>query len=459
MVSKSWRGYWWLPSSPDARVPGRLVVEEDGRCELQIIGGLDMGKATSRQLSERVPAIFGDAEGQRITVTDCFVVRQDGFGGPASQFQDIHVHEALVGVHVAPEEAVFESAIVTIEHLSSWLAIQEHVSRDGTDGVESAATRRPSERSCEVDGWTFTARPLVQPFHVVAQRARLTVNGEISNYLVIRAPRPVAAGGFDKPVLELMDLLTLASGEPSGQIALTLIHKDPNEQLDRDGSSLSLERRVECFGARTHTAMPTESAVPDWRFLFTCADKSFEELVPAWLALRRRAPEACNVYFGMKYARPNFTEVRLLMIAITAETLHQSIREDETELPPEMFTDLRARVLASLEDADERRWVKARLRNAPSFLERLSSLVSIPSEAAVTAVIPDIEVWSRALRDARNNLAHTGNNKSDEDIFVLENITASLLTLVLMSELGLTEETQDRAALQVLAPSLPPIRP
>lgn len=159
----------------------------------------------------------------------------------------------------------------------------------------------------------------------------------------------------------------------------------------------------------------------------------------------------------MKYARPTFTEVRLLMIAITAETLHQSIREEETELPPELFADLRARVLASLEDADERRWVKMRLRNAPSFLERLTSLASIPSEAAVTAVIPDIDLWSRALRDARNNLAHTGNDDSDEDIFILENITASLLTLVLMCELGLTEETQDRAALQVLAPSIPPI--
>lgn len=253
MVSKSWRGYWWLPSSPDARVPGRLVVEEDGRCELQIIGGLDMGKATSRQLSERVPAIFGDAEGQPITVTDCFVVRQDGFGGPGSHFQDIHVHEALIGVHIAPEEAVFESAIVTIEHLSSWLAIQESVSRDGTDGVESANTRRPPERTCEVDGWRFTARPLVQPFQVAAQRAQLAVNGEISNYLVIRPPHPVAAADFNLPVLELMDLLTLASGEPSGQIALTLIHKDPVMQSDRDGSSFSLERRVECFGARTHT--------------------------------------------------------------------------------------------------------------------------------------------------------------------------------------------------------------
>lgn len=455
MRKESWRGHWWLPSSPNDRAAGRLVIEDDGSCELQLIGGLDMGEPTSTQLADRMPAIFGEAEGKLISLLDCFVRRQDGFGRRASSYQDIHVHEALIGAHVHQGEEAFQCAIVAMEHLTSWLAIHDAVTREGSHDVEVATTQRPSDRACSVDGWSFTARGLVQPFQTTAERSRLAVTGEVTSYLVIRPPAAVAADAFHEPVLELMDLLTLASGEPSGQIELTLVHKDTIEHPNADGTYLQLEQRVESFGARTHTARPTESAVPDWRFLFTCADISFDEVVPAWLSIRRRSTEACNVFFGMQYARPTFTEVRLLMTAITAETLHQSIRGDVTEFSADAFTDLRARLIASLSDEGEREWVKRQLRNAPSFRERLIALASIPSADAVASVIPDVDEWSRSLRDARNNLAHSGNEKVDDDIFHLESITTSLLSLVLLAELGLSVDIQERAARKILAPDTP----
>ena len=262
----------------------------------------------------------------------------------------------------------------------------------------------------------------------------------------------MAADAFHSPVLELMDLLVLASGEPSGRIELTLIHNQPTQHRERDGTEFALDRLVESYGARTHTAKPNEHAVADWDFLFTCADRPFNEVVPAWLALRRRAPEACNVFFGMRYARPTFTEVRLLMAAISAETLHQSIRDDETELPAVTFADLRSRILDALPDPDEQAWAKERLRNTPNFRERLLSLASIPAAAAVAAVIPDVPHWARSLVTARNNLAHTGNENTEENIFDLERATTSLLSLVLMAEAGLPTEVQERAVKRALRP-------
>lgn len=452
MGEKSWRGYWWLPSFPEDRAPGRLVVAEDGSCELQLIGGLDMGETTPFQVSDRVPVILGEAEGKVITLLDCFTLRRNGFGRRDSHYQDIHVQEALIGAHVEDGEEAFQSAIVTLEHLASWLTLQQSTTRDGDQEIESASNHRPPDVTCSVDGWTFTAKALLQPFQVSAERSRLAVEGEISGYLVICPPAPVAADAFHGPVLELMDLLTLASGEPSGRIDLTLIHRDPILHPNGDGTVFELERRVDSLGARTHTARPHEPAVRDWNFLFTCADIPFEEVVPAWLSIRRRAAEACNVFFGMRYARPTFTEVRLLMTAIAAETLHQSIRGDETELPAAAFQVLRKRVLAALPDAEERAWAKRQLRNAPSFRERLVALAAAPTPEAVAAVVPDVQEWARSLRDARNNLAHTGNEKTDEDIFYLESVTTSLLSLVYMSELRISADTQKRATQRLLPP-------
>lgn len=452
MSEKTWRGYWWLPSSPTDKVPGRLVVSEDGACELQLVGGLDMAPLNSVALSDRVPIIYGEAEGQVITLLNCFTVRRDGFGGRPVGYQDVHVHQALVGALVHENASVFRSAIVTLEHLTSWLAIHDAVERDGGRGAETATLRQPEDQSCSVDGWTFTARTLVQPFHTSMERARLTVESEAAAYLVIQPPAPVAANEFYGPVLEIMDLLTLASGEASGQVDLTLIHQQTIPHEDRDGSIFQLDWRVEAFGSRTHTARPREEAVKDWRFLFTCGDRAFDELLPAWLVLRRRAPEACNVYFGQKYARPTYTEVRLLLSAITAETLHESLYGNETELPENEFLELRRRALEAIPDPEQQRWVKEKLRNTPSFRERLLSLAAKPDPTALAHVLPDADEWSRSLKDARNNLAHTGNERTDDDIFHLERVTSSVIALILMSELGLSPESQQRAARDILRP-------
>lgn len=123
MTPKPRRGYWWLPSSPEDRAPGELVIADDGRCELKLIGGLDLGDPTGSQLSDRVPVIWGEAGGKPITLTDCFTLRRDGFIRQDSTYQDIHVHQALVGAHVEEAEEAFRCAIVTIEHLASWLTL------------------------------------------------------------------------------------------------------------------------------------------------------------------------------------------------------------------------------------------------------------------------------------------------------------------------------------------------
>ncbi|WP_447589518.1 ApeA N-terminal domain 1-containing protein [Microbacterium lacticum] len=447
MSARVWRGYWWLPSAPEDRVPGQLVVEADGACRLELVGGLDLRE---NEGDGHAPAIFGAAEGQDITLLRCFTKRSDGLGRRPQRFHDIHVHEALVGAHVGPDEPAFQSALVSIEHLSSWLAMEQMIDRTDEQGAERAAVARPVDRSCEFEGWTITARGLPQPFQTVAERARLTVTGEIAAYLVIRPPEPAAAAAFHGMVLELMDLLTLASGEASGQISLKFVHKDPNLQRGSDGTVHEWERQVESLGPLVHTPRADAPSPHVWQFRFTCNDLPFEEVAPRWLALRRRAPAACNVFFGMRYARPTFTEVRLLLTAITAEALHGALYSDETELSDEDFQSLRSRVLGVLDNEGERQWVKQKLRNTPSFRERLIALASKPDDAARETIIADVPRWARSLRTTRDNLAHTGNEATTDDIFKLEWITSSLLTLVFMAELGFSAEVQQRAARDVL---------
>lgn len=458
MTVKSWRGMWWLPEAPDAQAPGQLVVEADGACRLEIVGSLDLETVAAERApmrrsgarGDRVAAIHGMARGTPITLVDCFTTTSDGFLASSRSYQDIHVHEALIGAHVGHGEAAFSSAIVELENLTSWLAPSDIVKGIDDGEGEHAVTQRPPDISCIVDGWTITARGLAQPFQTNQKRSRLSVEGEVSTYLVLTPAAPAAPAEFHGMVHELTDLITLAAGEPSGQISLTLIHREPTIMHENDGTPFEMATRVESFGARIHTAKPEDAATADWRFLFTCGDRPYEELVADWLGIRRRAPEACNVYFGLRYARPRYTETRLLLAAITAEALHKAL-VNPAALSDEDIEQFRAANRDAVLNEQQCKVAK-KLRTTPTFRERAVDLAGKPDAEAVSQVIPDIGEWAARLTGARNNLAHTGNGTSDEDIFHLEWVTSSLIALVLMAELGLSVETQRRAARDILRP-------
>jgi hypothetical protein len=447
--TREWHGYWWLPETAADRVPGRLVVESDGSARLELTGGLDLVR-DGVQL--RAPVILGLAEGSAVTLLDCFTLTsRGGFFTRPEHFHRIHVHRVLIGVHADPEQTVFRSARVQIENLTSWLAFPvSERSPDNQDQNYGTSVNAVDPIQVEVEGWTIQARSWAQPFQLTRTREQDIVSSDITAYLFLTPASPVAAGEFDEMILRLMDLVTLASGEASGLISETLFLVEDCDHPNADGSMTSLPIEVESYGKRVHTAAPGAPAVPDHRFRFTCADRPFGRLVTEWMRVRGVAGAACNVYFGLTYSRPTFTETRLLMTAIAAESLHASLYGDVTSMPKERFKELRATMLAAIGSETDKRWLKETLRNAPSLRDRLRALAQVPDRVARDTMVPDIEAWAGHVVGARNGLAHTGDESGDTDIFRLERATSGLLALVLMAELGVPPETQRRAATNVL---------
>lgn len=427
MSTTTHRGHWWLPGLPDDIAAGQLVVEESGRCTLELVGSLDLRAAATLEhpddtdskaiQQERVQVMHGLVRGQPVTLLNCFPTAMDGVTHRGRSRVDISVQDALIGAHVDADEAAFCSALVEIENLTGWLGVDDQVHRDFKAEGATAKLTHLEDLVAEVDGWTITARRRPQPFQTLARHGRAEVSSHITTFLVLRAPEPRPARDYHALILELMDLLTLASGRPCGQIALTLIHRDNQVTHDRDGSPLEFETRIEAFGGRIHTAAPDAEGPRDWDFRFRGADLPFDQVIPSWIRLRRRAADACNVLFGLQYARPTYTEARLLLVAIVAEAL--SVGLDVVR------------------------------RNA-SYRQRLRGLAAVPDAASVEKIISDVEAWAAELMRARNSLAHTGNDDAKSDIFELEWTTSSLLALVLMAEIGLPAEVQQRAASEVL---------
>ena len=144
----------------------------------------------------------------------------------------------------------------------------------------------------------------------------------------------------------------------------------------------------------------------------------------------------------MTLTRAGFTETRLLAATVVAESLQTSLFGTTPRWNKERFKALRA-IVDRIPDAQQRAWVRARIKNETSFRERLIELASSPNQLAVELLVGDAEVWAKRVVDARNGLAHNGADpQTSGDIFELTEVTLFLAALALMQEIGLSGEVQ-----------------
>lgn len=454
VANRSWHGHWWLPEESDRRLPGVLLVEPNGTTSLELIGGFDLNDhipvpgGNGYTLEGRTaPIVLGEAEGVAITLLDCFTEfsrGSDGQGRP--EFHRVFVNRALIGVWLeSQDDAVFRSARLQIEHLTSWLAAETvRTETNFHDDTANARLTSPPTESVTVDGWTYDIRAHNSGFQLDARRDGSTVRGDVTAYLWVKPAIPAAVAEYDRVANELTDLLTLSTGVACGLIDYTLIYKDDERWPIPDGREISRPISVEVIGRRIHVADPSAPALQRWEFRFTCRDLPFAEALSAWIPFARTANAACDVYFGTYYAPLTFTETKVLFAAIAAESLHNALYPSATEVPAEEFDALWVRIDELLDPADRDR-LRRVLSNVPSFRARMITLAHVPAATAVEKVVPDVAMWSKDLRIARNGMAH-GGAATSTDLFQLAGRSMSLIALVMMSRLGLSEEVQIRAA-------------
>jgi len=99
----------------------------------------------------------------------------------------------------------------------------------------------------------------------------------------------------------------------------------------------------------------------------------------------------------------------------------------------------------------DKSFVNDRVKNTPTFKDRLIALAGKPDQLAVGALIANVPAWAAFVKDHRNVVAHASRDRLDahraEMVHDARELTVALLTLalVLMHHLGLGADVQ-RAA-------------
>jgi hypothetical protein len=466
-------GYWWIAGDPEGQQPGILRLEEDGSSQLELIGGFDTTTRTPQPngsvaigIGEKnIELIHGVSEGTQITCVHPIVTLSRGGFLETPNYQYLQPQRVLIGTHLhSLSDPVFKSAIMRLENLTLFATTGPQTQIQILDDkIKHLSSIRDAELPAAVDanGWAYVAESTTQGFRKRHTRGSSVVAADHTTRLKIRPNKPSTLATFDRVALEFMDLITLAMGSPCGVISFELIHESTRERHypAGDGKRTTVQDPIHIreHGRRVHRANAGESSPRAQDVRFTCADVSFDELIPAWLKVRRAAAAACNVFFGMNYSPEGYIETKLMTTTVAAEVLQGALLpkdnpKDPTGLTSSDITAIRARVSATLTDSKHLGWALSRLNNAPSFRDKLESLANCPDSKAVATLIPDIRAWSRSLRDTRNGLTHAGGAAPTQDQFDLLLVTQGLLSLVFMQKAGLSPQIQRRAAL-TMAPA------
>jgi hypothetical protein len=154
---------------------------------------------------------------------------------------------------------------------------------------------------------------------------------------------------------------------------------------------------------------------------------------------------------GQRYMGRSFMENRLITAIAAAEGLHRRLLPGKTYVSGEEFDALETALTEAVE-AKHRQWLKDRLWNEPSLKQRLMQLVDHLGPNIVEPIIPRPNRWATDAKNARNVIVHrfdvgdSGEPPSGPVMYALAELTSSVITLVVLQELGFTKDQLRRLA-------------
>lgn len=120
-------GYFWLPSDPERKIPGTLIITDGGNIELEVVGLFDESiEGLNKTLNgkDEMERIIGHIEKHGlVTLDDCFYKNKNiSFGGISKS--SVCVNKALVGVAYDDKEIVLINTFqFSVEGIDEWVQL------------------------------------------------------------------------------------------------------------------------------------------------------------------------------------------------------------------------------------------------------------------------------------------------------------------------------------------------
>lgn len=456
-----WAGIWWLPESPDEKVPGVLHYDAKGGLILSLIGGFEervitrepsVGGTQIKWFGEenRVwNAIHGVSEYQKITLLGCYPsLTKHYFAKPDSPGkQTIAASIALNGIHLNDENSpAFSSTEVSFEDLGVWAAISgiergfgfsDDEELNGNGSIRITPCNEQSviveeKEICLVSGNTLP--------YIDHQKGKTIAKISESVRVQIKSKTPLSLTDTLEEMVTIQNLISLAMHRAVGTIWVQL-EIDGTESRLPDGRELP-RRRAQMLYKPPALGVADAQAVETHRTLFTCDTIPFSEIVPRWYEVHSRLRTAINMIMSLRYTPTQYIESNLLTSVGAVEVIHRCLGIGNKPFPVGEFKAMRSAMLEQVPE-EHRDKFKSAIRNDQTLRERLYDLVNYLDPAVISKLMPDVKKWAKFTVKARNNLAHEGRTgHSDEELITIVDIATIVVIFIILQELGISVEQQ-----------------
>jgi hypothetical protein len=400
-------GVWWLPESPEHKMPGSLTFDADG-LGLTVDGSLVPTVAAPGQVLAQgppdwttTPVILGTTrDGRKVTL---LATGGANLVGPKIGRSTYRGGFAVVGAHTRADS--FTEAWCEFDCLNAWTH-PPSLTEDAEE-LDRLALRFKNIELGQVQIGDAQIRLVAR---VVGEAGGDTVN--LSQHATFSAEIPAASlhDLLDKWIRPLQDLLIVSLGRPVRLTALFVRPRDADRHDDL--AEVSFEAVQPAPGPIPSWATVTSYTAPT---LLTFADSPmpFADLLPRWFQLRSDLREVLVLLNGPYYASFMFSEHRYSSTFQSAEALAAALGLSGREKSREDHGERVAAIISAAEAAgvDEEAvdWARRILqtRNDKPLSKQIEDLIASTGEVG-RVVLAASPAFGEIAAAARTGVSHGG---------------------------------------------------
>lgn len=437
-------GYFWLPSAPDRRIPGTLVIIDGGDIELEVVGLFDESiEGLNRALNDKdeLKRVVGHIEKHGlVTLDDCFYKKKNiAFGGISKS--TIHVNRAFIGVAYEDDEVVlFDKLKFSVEGIDEWIGLSGiKVEHEFEKRTASITYTPPEEISLILNNgmnllitfaWTLPGFPHLK-------EARITQK----TYFEISSETKCPLSEFISIAYKITTLLGFAIDNTVCIEKVTAKSDDITQDIgDRKTAPVPI--------SVYYASLPYTNKVPRidrhrMLFVFRQLGEDAGRIFNNWIDAYDVIDPALNLYFSSKTGAHKYLDGKFLSLAQGLETYHRRM-SNEKIMDDVVFQELTEQIIEKCPE-EYQEWLSARLLygNEVSLSRRLKSIIGPFKHLLGTS--KERNKLIRSIVDTRNYLTHYDAElerkaASGRELWVLCLRMEAIFQLHLLQVLGFTNK-------------------
>lgn len=363
-------GYFWLPNTPEKKLPGTLNVSKSGKVILEVIGLFESIPAAF-QAPNKAIRINGILEnGNAITLDQCSYNNQTI--QPISKTKVSALKTYIGACYSETDEPTFTKVTFALEGIDEWLSIKGISVKYNQGDQISIAFNEPQDVSITLpDGLSmqFTFAWTGPSMNCITE-AKVTQKANVS--LICSTPQPIAF--FSELLHKILNFFCFAIDE---SVHLTSLKGYSDSIVRKIGETKIYPAPISIYYSGLNSDRPAPKiASHDMLFTYSDVSSELQRLMTNWLQNYEISAPAFNLYFAVRADAHAYLDGRFLALAQGIETLHRR-NSNGTIMQPMEFLAILKKLIAAC-PPERRNWLDLRLKyaNELPLRERLLQMLA-----------------------------------------------------------------------------------